>query len=147
MDRSQFQVTHICRHSVCHNHSCRGFSTFLKFEWESGDSRRKHIERIYKIWFGHLSLSLKFEYDPISCCWDIQLLIFWGHLQLEVIFISSISIFVWSPELKFKIWGGSDEWLLRYSTFNILRSSSIGGRLPLEVVFISTIFFFFGLVP
>ena len=29
----------------------------------------------------------------------------------------------------------SIQWLLRYSTFNILRLSSIGGHLPLEVVF------------
>ena len=34
------------------------------------------ILRICKIWFGHLSSSLKFEYDPISGCWDIPLLIF-----------------------------------------------------------------------
>jgi hypothetical protein len=26
---------------------------------------------------------------------------------------------VWSPELKFKIWGRSDQWLLIYSAFNI----------------------------
>ena len=31
------------------------------------------ILRICKIWFGPLSLSLKFEYDPISGCWDIPL--------------------------------------------------------------------------
>jgi hypothetical protein len=29
--------------------------------------------RICKIWFGHLSLSLNFEYDRISGSWDIQL--------------------------------------------------------------------------
>ena len=27
-----------------------------------------------------LSLSLKLEHDPINCCWDIPLLIFWGRL-------------------------------------------------------------------
>ena len=32
----------------------------------------------------------------------------------------------------FNIWVGSNKWLLRYSTFNILRSSSIGGRLHLK---------------
>jgi hypothetical protein len=131
--------------------------------------------------FGPLSLVLKFEEDPMNGCWDIQLLIFWGRLPLEVVFILSIYyFFLWSPKLKFKIRGGSDEWLLRYSTFNILRSSSIGGhlhfkhiiflfgllslslkffddsmsgcwdiqllifwgRLPLDVVFISSIFYF-----
>ena len=55
---------------------------------------------------------------------DIQLLIFWGRLPSEVIYI-----FVWSPDIKFKIWGRSDQKLLRYSTFNILRSSSIEGHL------------------
>ena len=71
----------------------------------------------------------QFEEDPTIGCWDIQLLIFWGHLLLEVVYISSIFDMVWSPELKFQIWGRSDQWLLRYSTFNILRSSSIGGHL------------------
>ena len=36
------------------------------------------------------SLSLKFEEDQITGCWDIQILMFWGHLLLEAIFISSI---------------------------------------------------------
>ena len=31
------------------------------------------ILRIYKIWFGHIILSFKFEYDQISICWDIPL--------------------------------------------------------------------------
>jgi hypothetical protein len=51
-------------------------------------------------------------------------------------------ILVWSLKLNFKIWGRSNQCLLRYSTFDILRSSSIGGRLPLKVVFISSIFYF-----
>ena len=112
---------------------------------------RHHFNHFW-FWVCPLSLSLKFKEDPISGCWDIQLLIFWGRLPLEVVFhwrsssFQAFFIFVWSPEFKFKIWGGSNEWLLRYSTFNILRSSSIGGRLPLEVVFISVIFYF-GLVP
>jgi hypothetical protein len=44
-------------------------------------------------------------------------------------------ILVRYPEIKLKNLGGSNQWLLRYSTFDILRSSSIGGCLPLEVVF------------
>ena len=36
----------------------------------------------------------------------------------------------------FKIWGRSDQWLLRYSTFNIFRSFSLGGHLHWEVIFI-----------
>ena len=56
-----------------------------------------------QFWSGHLSLSLKFEEDPISGCWYIPLLIFffhwgsssfpllifWGQLPFEVVFISS----------------------------------------------------------
>ena len=38
----------------------------------------------------------------------------------------------WPLKLQFKIWRRSDQWLLRYSTFNILRSSSIGGCLCCE---------------
>ena len=89
-----------------------------------------------------MSLCLKFEQDPISGCWDIQIFIFWGHLPLEVVFhwrLFSLKPFltlVWSQELMFKSWGRSNQWLLRYSTFHILRLSSIGGRLPLKVAFI-----------
>ena len=39
---------------------------------------------------------------------------------------------VWSPKLQFKVWGRSDQWLLRYSNFRILRSSSIGIHLHYE---------------
>ena len=38
------------------------------------------ILSICKIWFGHIILSLKFEYDPKSGCWDISVLLFWGLL-------------------------------------------------------------------
>ena len=37
-----------------------------------------------------------------------------------------------------KVLGGSDQWLLRYSTFYILKSSSIRGHLPLKFVSIGT---------
>ena len=83
----------------------------------------------FLILFCSLSLSLKFKENAISGCWDNQLLIFWGHLPLEVLFVSSIFDF---GLLKFKIRGRSDQWLLKYSTFNILRSSSIGRRLPFK---------------
>ena len=61
-----------------------------------------------------------------------------GHLQLGIAFHQRLSSFqaflilVWSPELKFEISGRSIQWLPRYSTFYILRSSSIGGRLHFE---------------
>jgi hypothetical protein len=38
------------------------------------------------LYFGHLSISLKSEYDAISGCWYIPLSIFWGRPQLEVVF-------------------------------------------------------------
>ena len=92
---------------------------------------RLHFKH-FLFWFGPLSVSLKFEEDPIRCCWDIQLLLFWGRLPFEVVFISSIFILVWSPELKFKIGGRSSQWLLIYLTFDILWSSSIWGQLHIE---------------
>ena len=68
-----------------------------------------------------------------------------SHLPLKFVFIETYFSLVWSHEHMFKIWGRSDQWLLRYSTFYILRSSSIRGRLPLKVVFIETFFsFWFG---
>ena len=75
---------------------------------------------IFQCWFGPLSFSLKFE----DKCW--------GRLWLMVIFIISISILGWSPELQFKVWGRSDQWLLRYSALRILRSSSVGIHLHFE---------------
>ena len=37
---------------------------------------------------------------------------------------------MWCTKLKFEIWWRFDQWLLRFLTFNILRSSSLGGHLP-----------------
>ena len=72
-------------------------------------------------WFGPLSLSLKFKENPISGCWDIQLLIF------EV-------IFHWrSSSLRTRRF---NQWILNYSPFNILRSSSIRGHLHWKNFFI-----------
>ena len=92
-------------------------------------------------------VNLKFEEDKISGCRDILFLIFWGLLQFEVIFIiyyiqywfcalSSVNFSVSSPQLKYNIWEGSDQWLLRYSILPILRSFSIWG------LFISSNFLF-----
>jgi hypothetical protein len=109
---------------------------------------------IWSIWafcFGVLSQSLKIEYYPLNGCWDIPLLILWGRLPLEVVShwrLSSIGVrlhlknlykIVWSSKPKFIIWVGSNKCLLRYSTLNIMRSSSMWGRLPCEVVFIWSI--------
>jgi hypothetical protein len=56
---------------------------------------------------------------------------------MEIIFTSSkFFVSVLSPKFKFKMLKGSVEWLLRYSTFNNLMSSSIGGRLNFKNFFI-----------
>ena len=60
-------------------------------------------------------------------CWDIPLLYLrsfsiWGHFNLKHFYS-----LVWLFELKFQIWGRSDQWLLRY-----LRSYSIWGFLHLN---------------
>ena len=84
-------------------------------------------------------------------CWYIQMFIFWGHLPLEVVFhwrFFHWNLFLTSVcfhELRFKIWGRSDHWLLGYLNFHFLRSYSIRGHLSLKVVFIKTLFNF-GLV-
>ena len=46
---------------------------------------RLHWNLIW-LWYGPMSLCLKFEEDPISASWDIQIFIFWRHLPLEVVF-------------------------------------------------------------
>ena len=74
-----------------------------------------------QLWVDHLISSLKLKKYVISGCWDIPLLIFWGRLSLDFAYIGC------SPNLKFKSWGRSNKWLLRFSTFNILRSSSLQG--------------------
>ena len=104
-------------------------SLFLRSSSIGGHLRFKP----FCFWFASLSLSSNFT--KITGYWDIQLLTFWGHLPLEVIFhwrsfsFKVFLILVWSPELKFKIWEISGQWLLRYLDFNILRSSSIIGCL------------------
>ena len=95
---------------------------------------------ILYFWFGSLSFNLKFQEDPISGCWDIQLWYF------EVVFhwrSSSFQAFLiqnWSPEIKFTIWGRFDQWLLIYSTFNTFRVSSIKDHLHFK-------YFWFWLSP
>ena len=132
-----------------------GFPLFTKsylqlkvvFHWRSSS-----LKPFSTLVWSQERLCLKFEGDPISGFWDIQLWIFWGHLPLGDVFhwrsFSSkpfLTLFR-SHEFMFKIWGRSNQWLLRYSTFHILRSSSIKGCLPLKVVYIET-FVDFGFVP
>ena len=91
---------------------------------------------ICKIWFSHLSLSCKFEFNPISGCWDIPLILFWGHLPLEVIFIWRICK-IWvchlSLSLTFEFNPISGLWDIPLSIF-------WGRLLLLEVFFISRIY-------
>ena len=42
----------------------------------------------FQLWFGPQNLSLKFEEDSLSGCWDIPILLFSGHFLLDVFFIS-----------------------------------------------------------
>ena len=61
--------------------------------------------------------------------WYLRSSLIGGRLHLKHLYS-----LVWSHKLKFKIWGRSDQWLLRYFLFNI------EGRLPLELIFILNIF-------
>ena len=82
---------------------------------------------IFQFWFGPLSLRLKFDGDPISGLWNISLIIFWGLLPLEVVFISSNIHFWFGPlNLSFKF---EEDPISSYFTSNILRSFSIRGCL------------------
>ena len=55
-----------------------------------------------------MSLCLKFEEDPTSGSWYIQIFIFWGHLPFEVVFhwrsssLKPYLTFVWPHEFMFK---------------------------------------------
>jgi hypothetical protein len=85
---------------------------------------------MFKIKFGHLSISLNFEYDPISGCWDIPLLIFWGSLSLEIIFILRICKILFSHlslSLNFENYTINGFWNIPLLIF--------WGHLPLEVIF------------
>jgi hypothetical protein len=47
-------------------------------------------------------------------------------VRLHIKFLEHLA---WSPKPQFQIWIRSDQWLLRYSYFAFLRSSSMEGRL------------------
>ena len=87
------------------------------------------IAKTCQFWFGPIGLSLKVE-DLISGCWGIPPLLFWGRSLWSSSSFTTIFNIVLVPRLKFK--RRSNMWLLRYSTLNILRSSSIGGHLHLQ---------------
>ena len=59
---------------------------------------------ICKFWFGHLSLSLKFDNDPISGGWDIPVLIFWDRLSLCHLIWSICRLGFGPLCLSFKFW-------------------------------------------
>ena len=78
--------------------------------------------------------NLKFEEDPISSCWNIQLWYilstssFWGRLHFKHF------ILFWSPEHKIKMWGKSNQRLHQFRIWGrscwdikilILRLSSV----------------------
>ena len=72
--------------------------------------------------FGHMSLSLKLKnIGPVVAA----IFHFWYLRSSSIICIIGGRLylwhfsFVWSQKLKFKFWGRLDQWLLRYSIFNI----------------------------
>ena len=86
-----------------------------------------------RIWFGHLSLSSKFEYNTIRSCWDIPLLIFWGPLPWVVLFILSICrICFGRPRLSLKFEYDKKNSCQDISLFYILGLSSIGDHFHLK---------------
>jgi hypothetical protein len=107
------------------------------------------LEVIFNVWFGHISLNLKFWEDPTCGCWDISILKFmvifhWRSSSFEPFVNLGLDTkaqvlnydksLVWSHKLKSKISGRSD--LLIFEGVFHWRLSSIGGHLPLEVIFI-----------
>ena len=54
---------------------------------------RLHFNHFFR-GFGHLRISWKCWEDLISGWWDMTLLIFWGRLLIEIIFISSHLLFL-----------------------------------------------------
>ena len=68
------------------------------------------VQNFFLIW-SVVAEIINFRYFKVAFLWRLSSL-------------KSYWILVRSSELQFKIWGRSDQWLLRYSTFNILRSSS-----------------------
>ena len=86
--------------------------------------------KLFLFQFVPLSLSFKFEENPMSGCWDIQLFIICGRLLLEVIFISSIFVFWFDPlslSLKFEEDRIIGCWDIQFLI--------LWGHLPLEVLF------------
>ena len=79
-------------------------------------------KKTFIVYFGHISLSLKCGEDQTSGCWDIPFLIFevFFHYSFGgLLHLKHFYSLLWSHKLKFKIWGRSDQWLLRYSIFNV----------------------------
>jgi hypothetical protein len=72
-----------------------------------------------------------FHYQYFEVVFQFRLSSMGGHLH-----VMHLLTLLWSYRLKFKIWTRSNQWLLRYTTINILRLSSNLGCLPWEVIFI-----------
>ena len=60
-------------------------------------SSKGHLPRLaifilcfFLLWFDHIILSLKFEQDLISGCWNIPLSLFWGCHPITFIFFSPV---------------------------------------------------------
>ena len=122
---------------------------FMSFQMGSASKFYKFIENdkntLTKCWNNlgwagqHSRFTLGFHLGfPMDLPNEIWFMVLWNTshwIFLSVLWLDVFFILVWSPQLKFKIWGRSDLWLLNNSTFNILRSSSIGGHLHLKQFF------------
>ena len=90
---------------------------------------------VCKIWFGLLSISLKLMYGPISGYWDILLLIFWGLLLFEVVFLLRICK-IWFSHLYLGFKFENDP----LGDCQDIPLVIFWGRLILEVIFILRIY-------
>ena len=82
---------------------------------------RLPLEVIWIFLFGYGNLCVNLNFRKIRSV-VTEIFNFWRLSLFQ-------EVLVWSPKNKFKIWGRSYRGLLRYSTFNIWRSSSIWGCL------------------
>ena len=80
-----------------------------------------HLKYLYSL-VCHISLSFEFCEDRTSGSWDIPFLIFkvfFHYFTGGRLYLKHFYSLVWSHKLKFKIWGRSDQWLLRYLSFKL----------------------------
>ena len=75
------------------------------------------VAEIFHVWYFAVADIFHLQYFEGIFRWKSSSI--WILLHFKEFLLS-----VWSPNLKSKFWERSNQWLLRYSTFDILRSSS-----------------------